>query len=167
MILQNLISDVQVVAFLTLLRSTNKDRDPDVVARCAKHMIDAASRVDIESLRNVIKLNDQPAGNYQGGLCDIVGTGGDGHSTFNVSTTASVVASPILRMAKHGSRDQTSKSGSADMLNAICPTAPRIDAINKDNITEVYNASNYAFLLSSNFHQKMVHINLIIKKLGT
>ncbi|KAJ5634766.1 hypothetical protein N7528_002608 [Penicillium herquei] len=166
MILQGQVSDAQVVSFLTLLRSTNKDRDPDVVARCAEHMIDAASRVNIEALCNALEWQEQPIGNYQGGLCDIVGTGGDGHSTFNVSTTASIVASPILRMAKHGSRAQTSKSGSADMLNAINPTAPQIDAINKDNITKVYKASNYAFLLSSNFHPKMVHINPLRKKLG-
>ncbi|KAJ5717050.1 hypothetical protein N7488_002696 [Penicillium malachiteum] len=166
MILQSQVSDAQVVSFLTLLRSTNKDRDPDVVARCAEHMIDAASRVNIEALCNALQWQERPIGNYQGGLCDIVGTGGDGHSTFNVSTTASIIVSPILRMAKHGSRAQTSKSGSADMLNAICPTAPRIDAINKDNITKVYEASNYAFLLSSNFHPKMVHINPLRKKLG-
>mgnify|MGYP002348707981 CR=1 FL=1 len=51
--------------------------------------------------------------------CDIVGTGGDSHNTFNISTTSSIIASSLLYVAKHGNKASTSKSGSADAMEAL------------------------------------------------
>ena len=73
-------SPAQVGAFLTALHLTHKDSDPETVAICAKVMASCATQVD---LRKGVEA--------AGPVCDIVGTGGDGHNAFNVSTTAGIV----------------------------------------------------------------------------
>lgn len=100
-------------------------------------------------------------------MCDIVGTGGDGHSTFNVSTTASILASSLLLVSKHGARASSSKSGSADMLQAIrCPHGPKIEALNAERLPKVYEKGSYAFLFASTFHAGMRHVAPVRKELG-
>jgi anthranilate phosphoribosyltransferase len=76
--------------------------------------------------------------------CDIVGTGGDSHNTYNVSTTSSILASALLMMAKHGNNASTSKSGSADLLLAASP-APVIAATTEKTLPDIYSRTNYAF----------------------
>lgn len=68
--------------------------------------------------------------------------------------------------AKHGNRAQTSFSGSADVLKAIQPVAPNIDAVNADNISQVYAETNYAFLFAPNFHPGMMYANSVRRGLG-
>lgn len=75
----------QIGAFLAALRLTGKDGQPAVVAECARVMQDHACKVDIQHSAGGSEEDDGP-------VCDIVGTGGDGHNTFNVSTTAAIVA---------------------------------------------------------------------------
>jgi anthranilate phosphoribosyltransferase len=98
--------------------------------------------------------------------CDIVGTGGDSHSTFNVSTTASIIASPFLLTAKHGNRAQTSMSGSADVLNAIAPTPPKLSALTAEKLPQIYESTNYAFLFAPNFHPGMRYAASVRRDLG-
>jgi anthranilate phosphoribosyltransferase len=98
--------------------------------------------------------------------CDIVGTGGDSHSTFNVSTTASIIASPFLLTAKHGNRAQTSMSGSADVLNAIAPTPPKLTALTAEKLPQIYEKTNYAFLFAPNFHPGMRYAAPVRRDLG-
>lgn len=69
-------------------------------------------------------------------------------------------------MAKHGNRAQTSFSGSADVLNAIEPVSPKISAVNADNVAQVYEVTNYAFLYAPNFHPGMMHANPVRRGLG-
>ncbi|KAH0844697.1 anthranilate phosphoribosyltransferase [Fonsecaea monophora] len=166
---ENELNPTQLAALLTLLHSTGKDRHPDVIAKCAESMRDAAVQVDKQKLREVVrkrKRGRMGLGGYRGGLCDIVGTGGDSHSTFNISTTASIIASPILMMAKHGNRAQTSMSGSADVLNAILPKAPRIEALSAELLPEAYEHTNYTFLYAPNFHPGMKYAATVRRELG-
>lgn len=147
------LSPVQTATFLTLLTTTLRDRDADVIAACAAQMRSAALAVDLSRLKAIIKPRHE--GLYYGGLCDIVGTGGSIHQTYNISTTASLIASSLLLMSKHGNRAQTSVSGAADILSSITPTPPNLTASTADNIPQIYEKSNYAFLFAPNFHPGM------------
>jgi anthranilate phosphoribosyltransferase len=71
----------QIASFLVSLRLQQKDEDPEIVAACATAMRSHAHLVPFESYEHVRDT-----------LVDIVGTGGDGHDTYNVSTTASIVS---------------------------------------------------------------------------
>ena len=166
LIFENQLSPVQCASLLTILHYSGKERDPLVLAKCGQHMRDAAFQVDREALRQVVKRKGRREGEYHGGLCDIVGTGGDGHSTFNVSTTASILASSLLLISKHGNRASSSTSGSADLLQAVQPKGPHIDAITANTLPAVYEDSNYAFLFAPKFHPGMSHVAPIRKDLG-
>lgn len=85
-----------------------------------------------------------------------MGTGGDGHNTFNVSTTASIIASALLLIAKHGNNSSTSLSGSADLLQHA-PRPPIIAAITAGNLPQIYEHTNYAFLYARDWHPGMQH----------
>jgi len=95
-----------------------------------------------------------------------VGTGGDSHHTFNISTTSSILGSSLLLLSKHGNRASTSKSGSADLLTSTKPTAPNLMAITPQTISKVYGKTNYAFLFAPVFHPGMKYVAPIRKELG-
>lgn len=69
-------------------------------------------------------------------------------------------------MAKHGNRAQTSFSGSADVLTSITPTPPNINAVTADNVTQVYEETNYMFLFAPNFHKGMKYADSTRRGLG-
>ena len=98
--------------------------------------------------------------------CDIVGTGGSSLQTYNISTTASLIASSLLLMSKHGNRAQTSVSGAADILSSIQPTPPSLTASNAQNIPQIYERSSYAFLFAPNFHPGMRYAGPLRKEMG-
>ncbi|KAF2460731.1 glycosyl transferase [Lineolata rhizophorae] len=160
------LSPVQTGALLTALHFTGWDRRADVIAACAAAMRDAATPVDGKALRRVVREKGRPEGSYRGGLCDIVGTGGDSHSTFNVSTASSLLCAPFLLLAKHGNRASTSSSGSADILSAFPSTPPSLPSITPATLPSLYQSSNYAFLFAPQFHPGMRHVAAVRKQLG-
>lgn len=166
LVFTNQLSDIQSASFLTLLRASERDREPKTIAQCAEVMRNAAVTVDGQALNDVVRFRGRGEGTYEGGLCDIVGTGGDGHSTFNVSTTSSILASSLLLLSKHGNRASSSTSGSADLLQAIKPSAPNIDAVTADFLPSIYQSTNYAFLFAPKFHPGMRHAASVRKHLG-
>ena len=166
LVFTNQLSDIQSASFLTLLRASERDREPKTLARCAEVMRNAAVALDGQALNDVVRFRGRGEGTYEGGLCDIVGTGGDGHSTFNVSTTSSILASSLLLLSKHGNRASSSTSGSADLLQAIKPSAPNIDAVTADFLPSIYQSTNYAFLFAPKFHPGMRHAASVRKHLG-
>ena len=166
LVFENRLSPVQSASLLTLLQVTQRGWESAVIAKCAASMRDAALKINHEAIIDVVRRRGRKEGAYHGGLCDLVGTGGDGHSTFNVSTTASIVASSLLMVAKHGSRASSSKSGAADMLQSIQPKAPKLEAINSESIVNAYEHGNYAFLFAPTFHSGMRYVAPIRKELG-
>ncbi|KAF2085118.1 anthranilate phosphoribosyltransferase [Saccharata proteae CBS 121410] len=165
-IFTNSLSPVQTGALLTALHFKEYDRKADVLFRCAGAMREAAAQVDKKALHQVLRNKGHKEGSYRGGLCDIVGTGGDSHSTYNVSTTSSIIASSLLRLSKHGNRASTSKSGSADLLESASPRAPVISAVTPTSLPEIYEATNYAFLFAPVFHPAMKYVAPVRKELG-
>jgi anthranilate phosphoribosyltransferase len=94
---------------------------------------------------------------------DLCGTGGDAPSTFNISTTASLVAAGAgATVAKHGNRSVSSKSGSADVLEAM---GVKID-LGKDGVERCLREVWIAFLFAPNFHPAMRHVMPVRKSLG-
>ena len=124
------LDDIQITALLVGLRS--KGESVDEITGFAKAM-----------RKTMIGLNlDFPA-------IDMCGTGGDYSGTFNISTASSiVVAGAGIKVAKHGNRSMTSKSGSADVLEAL-----NVD-INKsiDDCIRSLEKNNICFMFAPNFH---------------
>ncbi|RSL76691.1 hypothetical protein CEP51_009720 [Fusarium floridanum] len=161
----NQVTEAQTASLLMALHFTRLDFRADVLAECARVMRQAAAPIPVEQLLEVIERRGRKEGNYRGGLCDIVGTGGDGHNTFNISTTSSILASALLMVSKHGNKASTSKSGSADLVNCMQPKPPIISAVRPDTLVKAYSATNYTFLFAPVFHTGMRYVAPVRKQL--
>jgi len=94
---------------------------------------------------------------------EIVGTGGDGANTFNISTTASIiVAAAGVPVAKHGNRSASGKCGAADVLEALGVNI----AIPPERSAELLKNIGICFLFAQNYHIAMKYVAPIRRELG-
>lgn len=129
-------TDAQIGGLLVGLRS--KGETVEEVAAAATVMRELASGVSCESTD----------------LMDIVGTGGDGISTFNVSTCSALVASAAgIKIAKHGNRAVSSSSGAADVLEAA---GVNID-LNAEQVAMCVDTVGLGFMFAPKHHGAMRH----------
>lgn len=135
---------VQIAGFLVALNA--KGIRPQEIAGCARVL--QRKRIPIRSSRPAL---------------DTCGTGGDGIGSFNISSMAALVAASCgVRVAKHGNRAVSSRSGSADFYRALginVELAP-------DKTERLLEATDFAFLFAPIYHGAMKHAGLPRRELG-
>jgi anthranilate phosphoribosyltransferase len=138
------LSELHIATFLVLMRM--KGETIGELTAAAKVMSELAHSID---------LGDN--------LIDIVGTGGDGKNTFNVSTACSfVVAAAGVKVAKHGNRSVSSRSGSADLLEK----AGFVLNLSDSHMQQCMEQCNLAFLFAPHYHPAMRHAQSARQQLG-
>ncbi len=137
----------QNAAFLAALSTKSaRAETTDEIAGCASAMREKATRVD--------------AGEN---LFEIVGTGGDNAHSFNISTTSALVAAAGgMRVAKHGNRAASSKSGTADCLEAL---GVNIDQ-SPEKCRELLDTAGMCFFFAQKYHTSMKYVGAIRRELG-
>ena len=143
-IMEGRATDVQKSAYLTALAMKGETID-EITASAAgmrSHCIKLLHNMDV---------------------LEIVGTGGDGANSFNISTTSSlVIAAAGVPVAKHGNRAASSKSGAADVLEAL---GVKID-LPPEESARLLKKIQICFLFAQNYHIAMKYVAPIRKELG-
>lgn len=145
-IMKGEISPVMVAAILTGLR-VKKETIGEITA-AAQVMREMSTRIEIADNANLV---------------DIVGTGGDGAHTFNISTTSMFVAAAAgAKVAKHGGRSVSSSSGSADVLESLGANIMLTPA----QVKECLERTGIGFMFAPNHHSAMKNVAPIRRELG-
>lgn len=145
-IMRGELSPTLIAAIVTGLRV--KKETIGEIAAAAQVMREFATRVEVSDQQHLV---------------DTCGTGGDSAHTFNISTTAAFVAAAAgARVAKHGGRSVSSKSGSADVLEALGVNLDQTPAQIAEDIREI----GLGFMFAPNFHSAMKHAAPVRRDLG-
>lgn len=137
----------QNAAFLAALSTKSaKAETTDEIAGCAAAMRDHATRLESDME-----------------LFEIVGTGGDNAGSFNISTTAALVAAAGgIKVAKHGNRAASSRCGTADCLEALGVNI----AQSPEKCMELLEKVGMCFFFAQKYHTSMKYVGSIRKELG-
>jgi anthranilate phosphoribosyltransferase len=145
-IMRGELTPAQIAGFIIGLRV--KKETVGEIAAAAQVMREFATLVPLKDHRHVV---------------DVVGTGGDGAHTFNISTAATFVAAAAgARVAKHGNRSVSSRSGSADVLEAL---GAKLD-LAPLQIAQSVESVGVGFMFAPSHHPAMKHAAVVRKELG-
>ncbi|KXS15007.1 anthranilate phosphoribosyltransferase [Gonapodya prolifera JEL478] len=145
----------QTAAFLVGLKAGGRDQDPAIIASAALAMRSASLPIPFDTSLDSESVSQ---------LVDIVGTGGDGQNTFNVSTAAGFVAAGAgCFVSKHGNRAATSQSGSADTLEHL---GASLTSILPTHVPHLLRSTHYCFLFAQTFHPAMRHVAATRREIG-
>jgi anthranilate phosphoribosyltransferase len=137
-------ADSQIASFLTLLKMKGESVD------------------EITGLVEVLREKAMPVRSKMRGVLDNCGTGGDGSNSFNISTaSAFVLAGTGVKVAKHGNRSISSKTGSADVLEQM---GVSLD-FHSDEINTLLSECNIAFLYAPYIHSGLKRIMKVRKEM--
>ncbi len=147
-IMEGRATDAQIGSLLTGLRI--KGEAPEEIAEAASIMREKATAIS-------------PALSEGEHLVDTCGTGGDNADTFNISTTAAFVAAGAgVRVAKHGNRSVSSRSGSADLVESL-----GVDiGLSPERVAAAIEEIGIGFLFAPNLHPAMKHVAGARRELG-
>ena len=145
-IMRGEISPLMTAAILTGLRV--KKETVGEISAAAQVMREMSSRIEVADNSNFV---------------DIVGTGGDGSNTFNISTASMfVTAAAGAKVAKHGGRGVSSKSGSADVLEALGANI----MLSPPQVGECLAATGIGFMFAPNHHAAMKNVAPVRREMG-
>ncbi len=119
----------------------------------------------VEEIAGLAKIMREKAIRVQGAdqVVDTCGTGGDGANTFNVSTTAAFIAAGAgVKIAKHGNRAMSSKSGSADVLEAL---GIKVE-LSPEQVQECIDKTGIGFMFAPAFHPSMKYASAPRREIG-
>ena len=146
MIMRGDMSPVMTAAIITGLRV--KKETIGEISAAAQVMREFSNKVNVANKQNLV---------------DIVGTGGDGANTFNISTCSTfVIAAAGGKVSKHGGRSVSSKSGSADVMEAL---GVNIN-LQADQIAQSISDVGIGFMFAPNHHPAMKNVAPVRKELG-
>ena len=145
-IMRGELTQAQIAGFIVGLRV--KKETVGEIAAAAQVMREFATMVPLKDHTHVV---------------DVVGTGGDGAHTFNISTAATFVAAAAgAKVAKHGNRSVSSRSGSADVLEALGATLE----LTPEQIAQCIETVGVGFMFAPSHHPAMKHAAPVRKELG-
>ncbi|MCL6459627.1 MAG: anthranilate phosphoribosyltransferase [Gorillibacterium sp.] len=144
-IMEGRATEAQIASLVTALRMKGETAD------------------EIAGFAEIMRLKANPVSTERANLLDTCGTGGDGADTFNISTASAIVAAAGgIRVAKHGNRAMSSKSGSADVLEALGVNIQLTGA----QAAQCLDQIGICFLFAQNYHQSMKYAAVPRREIG-
>lgn len=135
-VIQGQLNSIELASFLTALKI--KSETPEEIAGAVQALIEHATPF--------------PRPDYD--FADIVGTGGDGHNTINISSSAAIISAACgIKVAKHGNRSVSSKSGSADLFAAFGLEL----SMTPEQARACLDKTNFCFLFAPVYHAGIRH----------